>query len=62
MTRADPRAAPEPVLSLVEGPAPGSRETRLPFVPSGSAQADTEPRHSLPAGDRPRYAAGEGPL
>jgi hypothetical protein len=41
-------------------PAPSSRETRLPFVPSVSAQADTEPRHSLPPGDRARYSATEG--
>ena len=33
-------------------PARASRETRLAFVPSKSAQADLEPRHSVPSGDR----------
>jgi len=41
-------------------PARASRETRLAFVPSKSTQADLEPRHSVPSGDRPRYSAGEG--
>jgi hypothetical protein len=58
--RAERRASPKPVLSLVEGPAPGSRETRLPFVPSMPAQAGMEPRHSLPLGDRPTYPLDEG--
>ena len=39
-------------------PARASRETRLAFVPSKSAQADLEPRHSLPLGERrPRLQA-----
>jgi len=50
--RAERTAAPKP--------ARASRETRLAFVPSKSAQADLEPRHSLPSGDRPRYSADEG--
>ncbi len=50
--RAERRTAPEP--------APRSRETRLPFVPSMPAQAGMEPRHSLPPGDRPTYPSGEG--
>jgi len=43
-------------------PKPGSarRETRRAFVPSIPAQAGMEPRHSLPSGDRTRYAAAEG--
>jgi hypothetical protein len=59
--RAERRAAPKPVLSLVEGPARAIRETRMAFVPSKSAQADLEPRHSLPSGDRPTYPSDEGP-
>jgi hypothetical protein len=59
--RAERRAAPKPVLSLVEGPARAIRETRMAFVPSKSAQADLEPRHSLPSRDRLRYSADEGP-
>jgi len=37
-----------------------SRVTRPSFVPSKSAQADLEPRHSVPSGERLRYSAGEG--
>jgi hypothetical protein len=37
-----------------------SRETWLSFVPSKSARADLEPRHSVPSGDRLRYSADEG--
>ena len=51
-SRAERRAAPKP--------ARASRETRLAFVPSKSAQADLEPRHSLPSGDRPTYPSDEG--
>ena len=58
--RAERRAAPKPVLSHVEGPARVIRETRMTCVPSKSAQADLEPRHSLPTGDRLRYSADEG--
>ena len=58
--RAERRAAPKPVLSCVEGPARAVRETRPAFVPSKSAQADLEPRHSLPSGDRPPYPSAEG--
>jgi hypothetical protein len=58
--RAERRAAPKPVLSLVEGPARAIRETRMAFVPSKSAQADLEPRHSLPSGDRSTYSSNEG--
>jgi len=48
--RAERWAAPEP--------ARASRETRLAFVPSKSAQADLEPRHSVPSGERgPRLRA-----
>jgi hypothetical protein len=36
------------------------RETRLSFAPSKSAQADLEPRHSVPLGDRPMYSSDEG--
>ena len=36
------------------------RVTRPAFVPSMPAQAGTEPRHSLPSGDRERYSANEG--
>ena len=40
-------------------PVRASRETRLAFLPSKSARADLEPRHSLPSGERlPRLAAG----
>ena len=49
---AERRAAPEP--------ARASRETRLAFVASKPAQAGSEPRHSLPSGDRPTYPLGEG--
>ena len=52
MRRAERRAAPKP--------ARASRETRLAFLPSESAQADAEPRHSLPSGDRPTYPSDEG--
>ena len=37
-----------------------ARETRAAFVPSKSAQADLEPRHSLPLGDRSTCPSGEG--
>ena len=48
--RAERRAAPKPTSA--------SHETRLAFVPSKSAQADLEPRHSLPSGERrPRLQA-----
>ena len=48
--RAERRAAPKP--------ARASRETRLAFVPSESAPADSEPRHSVPPGERgPRLQA-----
>ena len=50
--RAERRAAPKP--------ARASRVTRPAFEPSVRAQARTEPRLSLTAGDRPRYAADEG--
>ena len=50
--RAERRAAPKP--------APASPETGLAFVPSKSAQADLEPRHSVPPGDRPTYSSDEG--
>jgi hypothetical protein len=40
--------------------ASASRETRLALLPSKSAQADSEPRRSLPSGDRPTHPAGEG--
>jgi hypothetical protein len=33
-----------------------NRETRFALVPSVSAQADTEPRHSLPLGGTARSA------
>jgi hypothetical protein len=58
--RDERRAAPKPVLSDVEGPARAIRETRMAFVPSKSAQADLEPRHSVPSGDRPMYSSDEG--
>ena len=58
--RAERRAAPKPVLSYIEGPARAIRGTRMAFVPSKSAQADLEPRHSVPSGDRPMYPSGEG--
>ncbi len=50
--RDERRAAPKP--------ASASRETRLAFVPSMPAQAGTEPRHSLPSGDRRTYPFDEG--
>jgi len=50
--RAERWAAPEP--------ARASRETRLAFVPSESAQADLEPRNSVPSGDRRTYSSDEG--
>ena len=34
-------------------------ETRMAFVPSESAQADLEPRHSAPWVGRPQYPADE---
>jgi len=46
LLRAERRAAPKP--------ARAGRETRPAFVPSKSAQADLEPRHSLPSGERRR--------
>jgi hypothetical protein len=52
LPRAERRAAPKP--------ARASRETRLAFVPSKSAQADLEPRHSLLSGDRSMYSSNEG--
>jgi hypothetical protein len=36
--------------------------TRLALVVSEPAQAGSEPRHSLPSGDRPRYSSDEGHL
>ena len=57
---AERRAAPKPALSCVEGPARAVRETRTAFVPSKSAQAELEPRHSLPSGDRSAYSSNEG--
>ena len=39
--------------------APTSAGTALAFVPSKSAQADLEPQHSGPLGDRPAYSPGE---
>jgi hypothetical protein len=59
--RTERRAAPKPVLSRVEGPAPGSRETRLALRPSMPAQAGMEPRPSFPSGDRAAYPPREGP-
>jgi len=50
--RAERRAAPKP--------ASAGRETRLAFVPSMPAQAGTEPRHSLPSGDRRTVSSNEG--
>mgnify|MGYP001545943914 CR=1 FL=1 len=50
--RAGRRAVPEP--------ARASRETRPAFVPSKSAQADLETRHSVPSGGRPSYPADGG--
>ena len=50
--RAERGAAPKPARAV--------RETRTAFVPSKSAQADLEPRHSLPPGDRPTYSPDEG--
>ena len=45
--RAERRAAPKPARAV--------RETRTALVPSKSAQADLEPRHSLPSGEwRPK--------
>ena len=41
-------------------PARASRETRLALVASEPALAGSEPRHSLPSGDRPAYSPGEG--
>ena len=41
-------------------PAPAGRQSRLALRPSMPAQAGMEPRHSLPSGDRPWYAADEG--
>jgi len=32
----------------------------MAFVPSKSAQADSEPRQSLPSRDRPMYSSDEG--
>ena len=49
LQRAERRAAPQP--------ARASRETRLAFVPSKSAHADLEPRHSLPSGERRRNSS-----
>ncbi len=50
--RAERRAAPKP--------ARASRETRLALVASKPARAGSEPRHSLPPGDRPAYPLDEG--
>ena len=50
--RAERRAAPKPARAI--------RGTRMAFVPSKSAQADLEPRLSVPSGDRPPYSADEG--
>ena len=41
-------------------PARAIRGTRMAFVPSKSAQADLEPRHSAPSGGRPMHAADGG--
>ncbi|WP_428421166.1 paraquat-inducible protein A [Methylibium sp.] len=46
-------AAPEPARA-----SPG---TGLAFGPSESAPADSEPRHSVPSGDRSAYPSSEGP-
>jgi hypothetical protein len=51
LPRAQRRAAPKRAAS---------RETRLALVPSKSAQADLEPRHSVPSGDRQTYSFVEG--
>jgi hypothetical protein len=40
--------------------ASASRDTRLAFVPSKSAQTDLEPRRSVPSGDRGTYSCIEG--
>ena len=56
--RAEHRA--KPVLGRAEGPAHASRGTRLALVASKPAQAGSEPRHSLPSGDRPTYSSDEG--
>jgi len=53
LARAERRAAPKP--------ARASRETRLALMASKPAQAGLEPRHSLPAGDRPTYSSDKGP-
>jgi hypothetical protein len=52
LSRAERRAAPKPARTV--------RETRTAFVPSKSAQADSEPRLSAPAGGRPTYSSGGG--
>ena len=41
-------------------PARARRGTRRAFVPSMSAQAGMEPRHSPPCGGRPMYSSGGG--
>ena len=50
--RAERRAAPKP--------ARASCQRRLALVASKPAQAGSEPRHSLPLGDRPTYSSDEG--
>ena len=50
--RAERRAAPKPAV-------PAARR-RLSFVPSKPAQADLEPRRSVPTGDRRTSPFGEG--
>ena len=41
-------------------PARASRETRPALMPSKPTQVGSEPRHSLPSGDRPMYSSDEG--
>jgi hypothetical protein len=58
LARAECGDAPKPARAI--------RETRTAFVPSKSAQADLEPRHSLPSGERrpmssPRLLGGRRP-
>ena len=44
----------------VSKPARARRETRLALVASKPAQAGSEPRHSLPSGDRLAYSSAAG--
>jgi hypothetical protein len=50
--RAERRAAPKPARAI--------RGTRMAFAPSKSAQADLEPRHSVPSGAEPGHEQSGG--